>query len=88
MRKKKQPKEFEFPQLLLKQISECSKNGFALFFFNADGHPQIVIQYDTIDSGLALQTHVCNWAKAMENINIQYMAQNILQEEEPPTGKK
>jgi len=84
---KKRKKEFEFPDLLLKQISECTRNGFLMFYFNQDGLPQVAAQYDTVDAGLAMNQHATNWCAALNMVNTQMMVQNIISAGGGPKGK-
>lgn len=68
---KKDPMNFQFPPKLLKQINECSNGGFLLFLFDADGVPQIHSTADNPIVALALHSHVQNWVRSVEAINVE-----------------
>jgi hypothetical protein len=64
-------KKFKFPEGVLGQINECSDGGFVLFTFGDDGEPLAHCQFDTLKDALAMQYHIVNWSKAVENLNIE-----------------
>lgn len=80
MKDKKGP--FKFPQHTLNQINECSPGGYLLFVFDSEGEPEILSKFDSSMSAMAMQYFIENWAKAMEAVNIQSMADAMLPPEE------
>jgi len=64
-------KKFKFPEMLLEQVNECSDGGFILFTFGQDGEPLVHCKFDGLKDALAMQYHVVNWSKAVENLNLE-----------------
>ena len=65
---------------LLRDLNEHSGGGFVLFYFNEEGLPEVSNNFETNAEALALQYYIQNWSKALETINIEAMANGIMED--------
>jgi len=88
----KYSKYFHFPKGVLNQISECSPNGFVLFYIDNEGNPQTCAEFDTKMAELCLRTHAEKILKGINEAEESEIAENFYNdmhrdEGEEETGK-
>lgn len=78
-KKKKQvpPQGFQIPQSFLTQMGEFTSS-YILFSYNEFGIPQVYTHCDSPMAANALQNHIKTWIGALEAINTQITAQQII----------
>lgn len=69
------------PTAVLHQINEWTSGGYALFFINKDGEPEIVASFDNSINMLGLHAHVNNWVKATEEVGVEEIVDSLLVDE-------
>jgi hypothetical protein len=70
--------KFTMPPKLLEQINECSSGGYILFTFDEQGLLQVNSKFDGPVHAVAMHSHISTWARAIEDINLDISANNIL----------
>ena len=73
----KKKRKFVFPDKLLDEINECSAGGYILFVFDEYGNPEIYNKFDDAVAAMAMQYYIDNWAKAIEALNVESMANSL-----------
>lgn len=71
-------KSFEFPAELLEKINEMSSGGYFIMTFDEYGEPQINASFDSIPCALAAQYFLLNWAKSVDEINMNNMIDGLV----------
>ena len=70
-------RDFRFPDEVLERVNECSYGGFVLFSFDDKGRPIVNSMLDNELNAIALQSFISNWAKAVEQYNMQQTMDGI-----------
>ena len=73
---------FVMPRVILNQLNECSNGGYVLFYFNAEGLPEVYTAFDTPMHAMALQYYIEHWANAIETVNLDASVDALKSEEE------
>ena len=73
---------FVIPDATINQLNEFSNGGFILFYFNAEGYPEVYTKYDNPMHAMALQYYVEHWASAIETANLDASVDAIRQEDD------
>ena len=73
---------FVIPEATINQLNEFSNGGFILFYFNAEGYPEVYTKYDNPMHAMALQYYVEHWASAIETANLDASVDAIRQEDD------
>ena len=76
-RKQVMPQGFQIPQTFLTSLGEFTQS-YILFSYNEFGIPQVYSHCDTPMAANALQNHIKTWIGALEAINTQITAQQII----------
>ena len=59
------------PDHVLNQIFEFTAGGFIIFYFNQEtGQPEQAASFDSPAHVLALQKHIADWQKAVDQISL------------------
>ena len=72
---------FIIPDVTLNQLNEFSNGGFILFYFNAEGYPEVYTKFDNPMHAMALQYYVEHWTEAIEAVNLDASVDAIKQED-------
>ena len=73
---------FVIPEATINQLNEFSNGGLILFYFNAEGYPEVYTKYDNPLHAMALQYYVEHWASAIETANLDASVDAIKQEDD------
>lgn len=66
------------PPSVQHQINEWTSGGYALFFVNKDGDPEIIASFDNSLNMLGLHAHIKNWVKAAEEVGVEEIVDSML----------
>ena len=85
-------KYFEFPKGLLNQISECSPEGYLLFYIDQNGEPQVRADFIQRITEVGLRSHAVKILNSITDVEESEMRENILRasgdrEEEDEDGE-
>lgn len=64
-------KKFRLPKRLLREINDYSNGGFVLYCLNKEGVPEVISNFDSTITAMALNHYISNWSKAIEAYNIE-----------------
>ena len=79
-------RDFRFPEEVLERVNECSYGGFVLFSFDDKGRPTVNSMLDNELNAMALQFYVSNWAKAVEQYNMEQSMDGIASKKKREEG--
>jgi hypothetical protein len=75
---------FEFPQSLLKQISECSPDGYMLFYIDSQGEPTVAATFKNSINELGLRSFVTTFVGSINQAEGISSTQEMLDADIPP----
>lgn len=90
----REPLEFaELPEEILNSLSEFTYGGFILFYFDAEGVPQLDTRADSPMSAIALQKFALDMLNALDLAGRQQILNQVqhdmgMDEEEPPAEEE
>tara|TARA_Y100000310_G_scaffold281127_1_gene301410 strand:+ start:755 stop:1027 length:273 start_codon:yes stop_codon:yes gene_type:complete len=73
---------FVMPKHILNQVNECSNGGYVLFYFNAEGIPEVYTAFDTPMHAMAIQYYIEHWASAIETVSLDASVDALKSEED------
>lgn len=70
-------KECQIPPDLLERINEFSSGGYLIFTFDVNGYPRLSQKFDSAMHLRCMYGDVGAWAKAIEMVNVDKIAEAI-----------